>query len=670
MTEASSVPRPGEGQTSLPRVLLVVPPFHQAFIPALGVSLLKAALQRVNISCDVLYVNIRFAERIGPEFYTEIASEGRIQALAGEWIFAGDLFGDRAPDPRGFIDEVLLGRYGDVYDRTFTDRLEALRAQVPALLDEVMDEVAWDKYTLVGVSSTFQQNCAGLALLRRLNARHPRICTAMGGANCEGQMGAAIHRLFTFVDYVCSGEGDDVFPRLATAILTGQRSGGLPGIFARSERTLLNGDAHTPFVMDMDVLPYPDYSDYFTQFQGSTLVAVDSPTLAFETSRGCWWGEKHHCTFCGLNGGGMQYRSKSPRRALDELDFLMSHYKVRKVYAVDNILNLKYLDTVITELASRSRPPQLFYETKANLTKPQLRLLARAGVWGIQPGIESLNTRILQVMDKGVTALQNVRLLKWCAEIGLVPEWNFLCGFPGENPVDYDSMAELIPSLTHLCPPGGPGRIRLDRFSPYFTAPERHGIINVRASIAYRYVYPFQPADLDRLAYYFDYEHADGRDPDQYTKSLKKAIAQWRDHYRTARLELRVADDRIEIEDTRPAAIRTRTILRGPARLAYLALDGGKTVEAVRAEMRDQVTQPSIEQIQEWLDEWERDRLVMREGPRYLSLATNVEERVQLPVERFLAALVDSSSRRGDPSPASPQTFTCQFHRSSNSLQG
>ena len=55
---------------------------------------------------------------------------------------------------------------------------------------------------------------------------------------------------------------------------------------------------------------------------------------------------------------------------------------------------------------------------------------------------------------------------------------------------------------------------------------------------------------------------------------------------------------------------------------------------------------PHTEQIQEWLDEWQRARLVMREGPRYLSLATNFAERVQLPVERFLAALAGSASER------------------------
>ena len=50
---------PGEPMT---RVLLVVPPFYQVVTPALGVSLLKAALAQAGVPCDVLYLNIPFAE--------------------------------------------------------------------------------------------------------------------------------------------------------------------------------------------------------------------------------------------------------------------------------------------------------------------------------------------------------------------------------------------------------------------------------------------------------------------------------------------------------------------------------------------------------------------------------------------------------------------------------
>src|SRR5262245_40393025 len=121
------------------RVLLVVPPFYQVVTPALGVSLLKAALAQTGVPCDVLYLNIAFAEAIGPELYTRIAAEGRFDALAAEWVFAGDLFGDRAPDPQRYVDEVLLGRFADVYDRAFADRLVDARARAPVFLEEAID---------------------------------------------------------------------------------------------------------------------------------------------------------------------------------------------------------------------------------------------------------------------------------------------------------------------------------------------------------------------------------------------------------------------------------------------------------------------------------------------------------------------------------------------------
>jgi len=628
------------------RVLLVVPPFYQVFTPALGVSLLKATLAHTGVPCDVLYFNIPYAERIGLELYTRIAGEGRFDALAAEWIFAGDLFGDRAPDPQRYVDDVILGRFADFYDRAFADRLMEARAGAPAFLDEVIDHVAWDRYVLVGVSSTHLQTCAGLALLRRLKIRHPGICTVMGGANCEGEMGASIHALFPFVDYVCSGEADHVFPELVRRLLVGESMRGLQGIFTRGSWNLMNGTTHTPMVLDLDNLPYPDYDDYFDQFSASRLASVETPTMALETSRGCWWGQKHHCTFCGLNGEGMQYRRKAPARALSEIDFLVARYPSRTFYATDNILDLEYFDTVLQELAERSRPPRLYYMMKANLTKAQLRLLARAGFWGIYAGIESLSTPILRLMKKGVSGLQNVRLLKWSAEIGLPVDWALLVGFPGEDPAEYHQLSELIPSLTHLRPPAGPYPIRVDRFSPYFTAPQASGITNVRAGIAYQHVYPFPPADLNRLAYYFDYEHADGRDPATYTRSLQATLEEWRQHCGTARLELRVGKERLEIDDTRPASPGSTTVLRGAARLAYLALDAGTTIETVDAELREALggDAPSVREIEQWLSQWLDARLVMREGSRYMSLATNLAERVQLPVDRFFAQLSGRAS--------------------------
>src|SRR3712207_1733946 len=183
-------------------------------------GLLKAALARDAVACDVLYVTLPFAELAGPALYAAIATSGTHQAtLVGDWLFAGDLFGEGAPDPTAYVDEVLRAGGADAYDDAVIDRLLELRARVPRFLDDVMGRVKWDEYAIVaavGVGPSFQhQTCATLALLRRVKRRRPAAVTVMGGANCDGPLGAAIHARFPFVDYVCAGEADRAFPLLA-----------------------------------------------------------------------------------------------------------------------------------------------------------------------------------------------------------------------------------------------------------------------------------------------------------------------------------------------------------------------------------------------------------------------------------------------------------------------
>src|SRR5262249_42034030 len=149
------------------------------------------------------------------------------------------------------------------------------------------------------------------------------------------------------------------------------------------------------------------------------------PSIMVETSRGCWWGEHSHCTFCGLNGLGMAFRSKSPKRAVKEITELWDRYSDRatNVLAVDNILDYRYIKTVLPQLAQQTKRFSLFYETKANLKKEQIAHFAEAHIKHIQPGIESLSSRVLKIMRKGISALHNVQMLKWCLEYNITPFW-------------------------------------------------------------------------------------------------------------------------------------------------------------------------------------------------------------------------------------------------------
>ena len=115
----------------------------------------------------------------------------------------------------------------------------------------------------------------------------------------------------------------------------------IPGIVYRANGApVTTGQAL--LMRDMDALPIPDFRDYFADLELSTVAALVQPLLLMETARGCWWGAKSHCTFCGLNGGSMAFRSKSAVRALEELAYLVDQWQIDAVEVVDNIPDMKY----------------------------------------------------------------------------------------------------------------------------------------------------------------------------------------------------------------------------------------------------------------------------------------------------------------------------------------
>ena len=91
-----------------------------------------------------------------------------------------------------------------------------------------------------------------------------------------------------------------------------------------------------------------------------------------------------------MNGYGLAFRAKTPKRVFDELSELARKHRISYFEAVDNILDLHYLKDFFTTIAQTRTDYQFFYEVKANLTHEQIRTLYRGGVRSIQPGIETL----------------------------------------------------------------------------------------------------------------------------------------------------------------------------------------------------------------------------------------------------------------------------------------
>lgn len=586
--------------------------------PSLALGSLQASLRRAGFECRSVYANLEFAARVGTHVYNLIGNSDA-KDLLGEWTFARSAFGSaRQDDLPAYHREIyfdLFARLG-LDEATLWRALTFLRDQADLYVDELAARLVSQGARVVGCSSTFQQHCPSLALLRRLKQLDPGIVTLMGGANCEGPMGLALKRNCSYIDYLASGESDLMVVDLLQA-LSQTPLGPLPEGVVGSE---LPSCAPRVRVRDLDALATPDYQEYFEALQASGLHQQIRPALAVETSRGCWWGEKHHCTFCGLNGSGMGFRSKSAARAVQEFQELSQRHQLRDFLVVDNILGLDAFRGLLPQLAELQPGYRMFVETKANLKRAQVETLAAAGAGWILPGLEGLHDDLLRLMDKGTTGVTNLQTLKWCRELGMRVSWSVLWGFPEEKDEWFAEMAEWVPALEHLQPPASLCRIGYHRFSPYHTRAEHYGLRQVPAP-AYARVYPFPPEDLVDLAYFFEDAPGWERQEGPGLQALRGQLAAWAGRFEggglPAILSLKDEGDRLDILDTRRCATRRRHQLVAEARDLYLACDAGQSLRSLSSQLALEEARAA-----ELLEEMLANRLVHFQNGRYLALAT------------------------------------------------
>ena len=509
-------------------IALVNPPFGSIFTPSIQLGLLKALCARENIPVDDVYANIDFAHKLGVQLYNAVC--WMIGPQVGEWLFGESAFGPEVPA------DSYVERFRDLLvpmARATGSSLEDLhyirQKEIPRLVSDAARALA--NYRVVGFSTTFQQNVAALAFARAIKAVRPDVIIVLGGSNVHGVMGEEYFRAFEFVDHVVTGEADHIVAPLFRSLLNNERELSFDGVLSRRAGPVEPGTTKYPaYTGKLDSLPIPDYSSYFVAMRQAGLLDVNLGypiAIPFESSRGCWWGAKNHCTFCGLNTVGMTFRAKSPERVVAEIETLQRAYGIDRFEATDNIIARDNDGALLGKLSQLARKPDLFYEIKSNIGPRDAARLSAAGVKRVQPGIENFSTRVLKIMNKGVSGLHNINALRWLSTFGVSPLYNILYGFPGEQLEDYEYQRRLIAKIAHLPPPSSVGRIRLDRFSPNFERKElREQFTDVQPADSYAFVYP-RTVDLERAAYHFEGAARQAATADDL-QPLFKAVDAWK----------------------------------------------------------------------------------------------------------------------------------------------
>jgi magnesium-protoporphyrin IX monomethyl ester (oxidative) cyclase len=595
------------------RVVLVNVPFANWDRPSVALSQISAHTKREfgeSVQVETVYANLDFALIFGPKEYKQFANNADLLATGvGEWLFRKVAFPD-APDNA----EAYFQRYFcDEASADFRARLFQIREQLADFCNDVVTKYRLAEADIVGFTSMFAQNVASMALARLVKERNPKVITVIGGANCEAPMGAVLAESVPALDFVFSGPALHTFLDFVRCILNGKPESAhdIPGILSKRNVQLPRFRRSIGRERDIDDYVQPEYQSFFDKFTQHEVALRDGaesvePVLYFETSRGCWWGERSHCTFCGLNGLDMGYRAMAPEKAIEQLQWLFEFAPwCRTFHGTDNIMPRNYAREVFPHLT----PPDgasLFYEVKVPVADRDMETIARAGVREVQPGIEALATSTLQLMAKGTTAFLNLQFLQKCLKYDITPAWNLLIGFPGEEASVYRKYVADVPNLTHLPPPEGSFLVRFDRYSPYYNKSDEYGL-DLQPLDFYRLVYPVVPEEkLSELAYFFADESLA---PYQYhaiesLQELQQLIKSWRDAWEDGappRLaltsdstgELGVLDTRFGASQwisVEPEAVAMLRRLASPIRSDKLPADLGipaERAEALLAEFAD-----------------------------------------------------------------------------------
>jgi ribosomal peptide maturation radical SAM protein 1 len=623
-----------ENYKPYPKVALISMPWAPLQEPSLGLAILKSELSKYNIQCKILHLSLLLLKYLKSRSY---------RAIADLWAFDDFLF-TRTFEP--VVTSIQLDALKDMLHREhlrvdFRERANidpkdyiefALKVRneiVPKYLEDCLLEIEQTKATMIGFTCMYDQTISSLSLAQIIKSKHPETLIVFGGYAIEKPVGSQLMRCFPFIDVIAFGEGENKIRALAEASLDPSILESIPGIMYRGLDGSIKENPPELKKMNLDESPVPDFDDWFSDIENlhaKHKVSVRTNLLPVESSRGCWWGEKSHCTFCGIDDETMRYRQKSPESVKNMLIQLRAKYGDITFRFSDYILPRKYYQTLLPQLAQENNKFNLHWEMKSNVTHSDVKIMQAAGVRYIQPGIESFSSTVLKKMGKGVSGIQNILTIKLLTEHGIEPFYNVLYGFPNDQEYEYRELCNVVPMLYHLPPPQSYVPVLITRYAPLQQDPARFGLVTpLRADHRYNIIFSEEFLEntqfkLEDYCYIFE--------PYDVPKSLKDRydflvyqILHWHSLYesRFPQLSYTESSEHLSFFDSRFSDHEQRYEFPSEYVLVHRAICyeimGREQVASRLANYLDEKT------VMRCLDNLYSKRLIYQEANRFVSLA-------------------------------------------------
>ncbi|HKH46530.1 MAG TPA: radical SAM protein [Thermoanaerobaculia bacterium] len=317
----------------------------------------------------------------------------------------------------------------EIFDTTFSRRAELLArfAQGPGV---------------VGIYTNLMTRRPVLDLTAAAKAQGWTV--VLGGPESAGYPEEYLGRS---ADVVVIGEGEETLAELLPALARSgpHRLHGLAGTVFRDEDGAVVHNPERAQIPDLDSLPWPDreridlerYVEVWRTHHG-----MGSVNLI--TARGC----PYKCRWCSHAVFGFSHRRRSWMDVADEVEHIRDRWRPDQLWYADDVFTISHRWLFDYGAELKRRGLRLPFETISRadrmMREEVLATLAEMGCYRIWIGSESGSQRILDAMERGVTAEQVQWATKAAQRHGMQVGMFLMWGYDGETEEDIEATIEHV----------------------------------------------------------------------------------------------------------------------------------------------------------------------------------------------------------------------------------
>lgn len=316
--------------------------------------------------------------------------------------------------------------------------VEVIDADIDGLsVEETVQRILATEPDMVGFSLMTPQLLTGLAASSLLKRARPDLLIVLGGAHIDSTKADSFDMADCF-DLAVHGEGEWSLLQVCQNLEQYGRDDlvacveDVPNVIFRDRDGSVVVNPPRAFVKDLDEFPSVDY-DLVDITKYSIPTMAGRHVISMMLSRGC----PFKCTFCDAPiTMGTKLRFWSIPRVIEDIRRYKEKYGVTNFVFKDSTFTAKkkWAFEFCQALIDSGLDIKWRCNTRANLVpQPLLQLMADAGCYVINFGVESGHPEVLKRIKKEVDLDEVVDAFERCRKLGIRTYATFLMGNPGET---------------------------------------------------------------------------------------------------------------------------------------------------------------------------------------------------------------------------------------------